>query len=111
VSRVSKLKLPFADWPAYDQRLWAAAFEAGDRFDGCGPGAHLATATPEMLYERYARFLRFISVKHYPMCYECSRNAAPVPVCPPGAAQGYFRHFATKISRSIREMRTARPKR
>ncbi|GLR90946.1 site-specific integrase [Bradyrhizobium iriomotense] len=64
MSRVAKLKLPFADWPTKDQQLWAAAFEAGDLFDGGGPGAHLAPATREMLCERYAQFLRFISVKH-----------------------------------------------
>jgi integrase/recombinase XerD len=64
MSRVSKLKLPFADWPADDQRLWTAAFEAGDRFEACGRGAHLAASTREMLYERYAHFLRFVSVQH-----------------------------------------------
>ena len=64
MSRVAKLKLPFAHWPAEDQRLWTAAFEPGDLFDGSGPGAHLAPATREMLLERYAHFLRFISVKH-----------------------------------------------
>src|SRR5262249_13830618 len=48
-------------WPAEDQRRWQAAFRVGDRFDGSGPGSHLAEATRQNLTESYGRFLRFIS--------------------------------------------------
>src|SRR5262249_46070723 len=39
----------------------AAAFAEGDRFEGRGPGSHLAEATRRNLRISYARFLRFIS--------------------------------------------------
>ena len=65
VLRVPKLSFPFAEWPADDQRLWTAAFEAGDLFDDGGSGAHLCAATRLMLQKSYARFLRFIVVEHH----------------------------------------------
>ena len=45
MSRVSKLMLPFAQWPTEDQNRWEAAFKSGDRFDESGRGAHLAAST------------------------------------------------------------------
>ena len=53
--------LPLNSWPAEDQRRWQAAFRVGDRFDGSGPGSHLAEATRQNLTDSYGRFLRFIS--------------------------------------------------
>ena len=58
MSRVSKLMLRFAQWPAEDQKRWAAAFKSGDRFDDSGRGAHLAASTRQARRESYGRFLR-----------------------------------------------------
>jgi integrase/recombinase XerD len=48
-------------WPAEDQARWQAVFAEGDRFEGSGPGSHLAEATRRNLWISYARFLAFIS--------------------------------------------------
>src|SRR6266705_3212568 len=59
--RKSRIYLPFDSWPAEDQARWQAAFKAGDRFDGSGPGSHLAQSSRRNLWISYARFLAFIS--------------------------------------------------
>ena len=59
--RKPRIYLPFDSWPAEDQARWQAAFAEGDRFEGSGPGSHLAEATRRNLWISYARFLRFIS--------------------------------------------------
>jgi integrase/recombinase XerD len=59
--RKPRIYLPFDSWPAEDQTRWQAGFKAGDRFDGSGPGSHLAEATRRNLFITYARFLRFVS--------------------------------------------------
>jgi hypothetical protein len=59
--RKPRIYLPFASWSAEDQARWQAAFAEGDRFEGRGPGSHLAEATRRNLSISYARFLRFIS--------------------------------------------------
>ena len=64
MSRVSKLMLPFANWPAEDQGRWEEAFKTGDRFDDNGRGAHLAASTRQVQRESYARFLGFITANH-----------------------------------------------
>jgi integrase len=56
--------LPMANWPAVDREQWAAAFQAGDRFEESGCGAHLAIATRKARKESYGRFLGFLSVNH-----------------------------------------------
>jgi len=61
MARKSSMYLPLNIWPAEDQRRWQAAFRVGDRFDGSGPGSHLAEATRQNLTEGYGRFLRFIA--------------------------------------------------
>ena len=61
MTRKSSLYLPLSSWPVEDQRRWQAAFRVGDRFDGSGPGSHLAEATRQNLTEGYGRYLRFIS--------------------------------------------------
>ncbi len=61
MARASRIYLPFESWPAEDRGRWRAAFKAGDRFDGSGPGAHLAESTRRNLWISYARFLAFIS--------------------------------------------------
>jgi hypothetical protein len=61
MARKSSVYLPIKSWPAEDQRRWQAAFRVGDRFDGSGPGSHLADATRQNLTEGYGRFLRFVS--------------------------------------------------
>ena len=57
--------LPLNSWPAEDQRRWQAAFRVGDRFDGSGPGSHLAEATRQNLTDSYGRFLRFVLANRY----------------------------------------------
>src|SRR6188768_3766248 len=59
--RKPRIYLPSDGWPANDQAHWQAAFKTGDRFDGNGPGSHLAEATRRNLWISYARFLGFIS--------------------------------------------------
>ena len=59
--RKPRIYLPFDSWPAEDQARWQAAFTEGDRFDGSGPGSHLAESTRRNLWISYARFLGFIS--------------------------------------------------
>ena len=61
MDRATRIYLPFDSWPAEDQARWQAAFAEGDRFEGSGPGSHLAEATRRNLWISYARFLRFIS--------------------------------------------------
>jgi integrase/recombinase XerD len=61
MARKPRIYLPFEQWAAEDQARWQAAFTAGDRFDGSGPGSHLAEATRRNLWISYARFLAFIS--------------------------------------------------
>ena len=61
MARKSRIYLPFDSWPAEDQARWQAAFKTGDRFDGSGPGSHLAESTRRNLWISYARFLGFIS--------------------------------------------------
>ena len=52
--RKPRIYLPFDSWPAEDQARWQAAFAEGDRFEGSGPGSHLAEAT------RWKRRLRVL---------------------------------------------------
>jgi integrase/recombinase XerD len=59
--RKPRIYLPFDSWPAEDQARWNAAFKIGDRFDGSGPGSHLAESTRLNRWSSYARFLGFIS--------------------------------------------------
>ena len=60
--KATNLYLPYADWPEDDRARWEAAFKAGaDRFDDCGPAAHLAEPTRLTLLDDYARFLAFLS--------------------------------------------------
>jgi hypothetical protein len=62
--RKPRIYSPFDSWPAEDQARWQAAFAEGDRFDGSGPGSHLAESTRRGLRISYGRFLTFISAKH-----------------------------------------------
>ncbi len=63
--RASNLYLPYAAWPADDRTRWEAAFKAGtDRFDDCGPAAHLAESTRLGLQDGYAKFLAFLLAHH-----------------------------------------------
>jgi integrase len=60
--KATNLYLPYADWPKDDRTRWEAAFKPGaDRFDDCGPAAHLAEPTRLTLLDDYARFLAFLS--------------------------------------------------
>jgi hypothetical protein len=61
MSRVSKMRLPFEEWPGDDRQRWEAAFKPGDLFDDDNRGAHLAEATRNALRVSYAQYLRFIS--------------------------------------------------
>src|SRR5262245_27985373 len=65
MARRSSMYLPLNSWPAEDQRRWQAAFRVGDRFDGSGPGSHLAEATRQNLTDSYGRFLRFVLANRY----------------------------------------------
>jgi integrase/recombinase XerD len=57
--------LPYAEWPKEDLGLWDAAFRKGvGLFDDCGPGAHLSERSQQQLQYAYAKFLKFVSVRH-----------------------------------------------
>jgi integrase len=62
--RVSKMQLPFAQWPSEDQQSWEAAFRPGDLFDDNKRGTHLSAATRNALRVSYAQYLRFVSENH-----------------------------------------------
>src|SRR5271156_6185579 len=62
--RVSKLQLPFAEWPEEDRRRWEEAFRPGDLFDDNRRGTHLSAATRNALRVSYARYLRFVAEKY-----------------------------------------------
>ncbi len=65
MGRASRLYLPYAAWPQDDRTRWEAAFKTGtDRFDDCGPAAHLAEPTRLGLLDGYAKFLAFLSAHH-----------------------------------------------
>lgn len=58
----SNLYLPFEAWPEEDRNRWEAAFKFGtDRFEDCGPAAHLAEGSRQMLVHAYSRYLAFVS--------------------------------------------------
>jgi integrase/recombinase XerD len=57
--------LPYAEWPEEDRGLWDTAFKKGEGlFDDCGPGAHLSERSQQQLQYAYAKFLKFVSVRH-----------------------------------------------
>ena len=62
--RVSKLQLPFQQWPNEDRQRWENAFRGGDIFDEDKRGTHLSQATRKALRVSYARYLRFLSNNH-----------------------------------------------
>ena len=65
MQRATNLYLAFAAWPEDDRTRWEAAFKTGvDRFDDCGPAAHLAESTRLTLLYDYGRFLAFLSTHH-----------------------------------------------
>jgi integrase/recombinase XerD len=59
--RKPRIYLSFDSWPIEDKARWQAAFAEGDRFEGSGPGSHLAESTRRNLWISYARFLAFLS--------------------------------------------------
>jgi integrase/recombinase XerD len=59
--RMSKLQLPFAQWPADDRERWENAFRKRDLFDDEQGGAHLSEATRKALRIAYALYLGFVS--------------------------------------------------
>jgi len=64
VARVSRIELPFADWPEEDRKRWSDAVRSGaDPFDDCGPAAHLAESSRRALQGSYGRFLGFVSTE------------------------------------------------
>jgi len=63
--RKPRMHLLVNSWPTEDQARWQAAFQAGDRFDGSGPGSHLAESTRRNLSESYGRFLSFVSAHRH----------------------------------------------
>jgi integrase len=62
--RVSKLQLPFVEWPEVDRRRWEETFRPGDLFDEEKKGTDLSEATRNALRGSYAQYLRFIAEHH-----------------------------------------------
>ena len=69
MARKPRIYLPFGSWPAEDHARWQAAFKTGDRFDGSGPGSHLAEATRRNLCISYARYLAFLSANRHDLLH------------------------------------------
>ena len=67
--REPRIYLSFDSWPIEDQARWQAAFKEGDRFEGSGPGSHLAEATRRNLWISYARFLAFLSANRHDLLH------------------------------------------
>ena len=64
MARVPRMELPVADWPEEDRKRWSDAIRSGaDRFDDCGPAAHLAKSSRRALQGSYGRFLGFVSTE------------------------------------------------
>ena len=63
--RISKMQLPFTQWPAEDQERWNEAFRPGDLFEENRRGTHLSPATRYALRVSYAQYLRFL-LEHHP---------------------------------------------
>ncbi len=53
--------LRLARWPEADRAAWAAAFEAGDIFDGRGPAAHWAAGTRRSVASGYGRWIGYLT--------------------------------------------------
>jgi integrase/recombinase XerD len=65
--RRTRKYLPYTAWPEDDRTRWEVAFKVGiDRFDDCGPAAHLAERTRSQLEYAYGKFLAFLAA------YDCS---------------------------------------
>ena len=67
--RKPRIYLSFDRWPIEDRARWQAAFAEGDRFEGSGPGSHLAEATRRNLWISYARFLAFLSANRHDLLH------------------------------------------
>jgi integrase len=70
MSRVSKLQLPFPQWPSEDRRRSEEAFRPGDLFDEDRRGTQLSVATRNALRVSYAQYLRFIAENHAELLIE-----------------------------------------
>jgi integrase/recombinase XerD len=57
-----RLHLPFGQWPAADQRLWADAMSSNDDPFCDAPGARLAEATRQKYLFGWRRFLGFLAI-------------------------------------------------
>jgi integrase/recombinase XerD len=57
-----RLHLPFSQWPAADQRLWADAMYSNDDPFCDAPGARLARATQDKYRFGWRRFLGFLAI-------------------------------------------------
>ena len=57
-----RLHLPFGQWPAADQRLWADAMDSDDDPFCDAPGARLAEATRQKYMFGWRRFLGFLAI-------------------------------------------------
>jgi integrase len=61
MTKVARLSLPYARWPAADRRAWQAAFSRGDIFADGGQGVRLSVSTRCNFEVGYARWLGFLS--------------------------------------------------
>jgi hypothetical protein len=60
--RQPKLHLPYTQWPAADQRLWAQAVASEDPFEDAA-GARLTSASQKVYLYGWRRFLGFLAVE------------------------------------------------
>ena len=57
---MTRLSLPFTEWPAADQTMWLSAIAEGDILDGAGPCADWAPTTRNNARKAYGYWLHWL---------------------------------------------------
>jgi integrase/recombinase XerD len=84
-----RLHLPFGQWPAADQRLWADAMSSNDDPFCDAPGARLAQATRQKYLFGWRRFLGFLAI-----CEPSALGAGPAERLTIARVRSYVSHLA-----------------
>lgn len=73
-----RASLPFADWPAADQSLWAGLIIADDPFGDLGALAHLRETSKAALIKHYGRWLEWLwQADPQALCQSPEQRATP----------------------------------
>lgn len=85
------MRLP--EWPALDQRAWAAAIEDGDILSGKGSAAHWRPETRRTVISAYGRYLTFLERSGL-----LDRSAGPESRLTPDRLRAYLAELAETIA-------------